>query len=351
MRWLLIAALVLGACAAVHIDYIDFVRANGITYIGGDYTADERLGRPITDADLGAEQIRVKRRLADSGGSAESDGDAAFVSVGEPVYAVKGYAPMFRLAARRDGRLALYEADTNPSAKLGRDLLDIDGKVRSIALISGRDGRTVVGRISDPARVRELVGLVLAAPVDQRPPPTPPRAPTPTGEPTPFFVRSITPSAVAFELVDGTATRRGYDVANGILHRGIRVAGAFRDAFNELVAAAPTPTAVPATMNLTKRFDLARATRVTIKSVDRPLVQDSSLVARLAASLDAELPARSAKQRPDTNPPVVIFEFPDRYVSLVYDSELDVLIVAAPPDDELGVTPPAMFRQLLDAAR
>lgn len=162
-------------------------------------------------------------------------------------------------------------------------------------------------------------------------------------------MRSISPSAVAFELVDGTVTRRGYDVANGILHRGIRVAGAFRDAFNELVAAAPT--AVPATLNLTKRFDLARATRVTIKSVDRPPVQDSSLVARLAASLDAELPARSAKQRPYTNPPVVIFEFPDRYVSLVYDSEMDVLIVVAPPDDELGVTPPAMFRQLLDAAR
>lgn len=154
MRWLLIGVLVLGACAVVHVDYIDFVRANGITYIGGNYTADERLGRPITDADLGAEQFRVTRRLADSGGSAESDGDAAFVPVGEPVYAVKGYAPMFRLAARRDGRLVLYEADTNPSAKLGRDLLDIDGKVRSIALISGRDGRTVLGRISDPGRVR-----------------------------------------------------------------------------------------------------------------------------------------------------------------------------------------------------
>ena len=362
MRLLLAIALIVsvGCVPAYHIDYIDFVKANGITYVGSGYvsTADEQVGRSLTDADLGPEQLRVRQRLAESGKAPDYrpiDGDAAFLAVDEPVYAVRGYAPTFRLAARRDGRLVLYEADTNPSAKIGRDLLDIEGKVRAIALISGRDGRTVLGRISDAARVRELVALILAAPVDQSPPPAPspaataaPGAATPTS--TPFFIRSIPPSAVAFELTDGTATRRGYDATNGVLQRGIRVAGAFRDAFNELVAAAPTPTPVPATVNLTKRYDLARAIRVTIKAADRGLVENAS-VARFAAALDADLPARSAKQSPYTTPPVVIFEFPDRYVSLVYDKEVDLLLVASPPEEEYGVVPTAEFRQLLDATR
>jgi hypothetical protein len=103
-------------------------------------------------------------------------------------------------------------------------------------------------------------------------------------------------------------------------------------------------------VNLTQRYDLARATRVTIKAADRRLVEDAS-VARFAAALDTDLPARSAKQSPYTTPPVVIFEFPDRYVSLVYDKEVDLLLVASPPEEEYGVVPTAEFRQLLDAMR
>ena len=38
-----------------------------------------------------------------------------------------------------DGRLALLEADTNPLAKGGEDLLDIRGKVTTIDILSEED--------------------------------------------------------------------------------------------------------------------------------------------------------------------------------------------------------------------
>jgi hypothetical protein len=351
MRFAALAfTLVIASCTSYSVDYIDFVKANGITYVGG-YTTDDHLGRILTDADLGALQFRVKQSLASAGkgpGYELSDGDAAFVGVGEPVYAVKGYVPTFRLAARRDSRLVLYEADSNPAAKTGRDLLDIEGRVIGIALVSGKDGRTILGRITDRPRVDDLVRLVLSAPVDQNPPQVsaaPRTLPTPT---TPIRVRNYG-VFVAFELADGTATRRSYDIANGVLHRGILVAGAFRSAVEELVAAAPTPTPLPSTISLTRRYDLARATRVTIKAPPRALTRDPDLVARLAGALDTELPAmRSAPGAVDG--PIIIFEFADHYVSLVDDRDSDLLRVVV-PDDELAVRPSAELRQLLDTIR
>jgi len=352
MRFAALAfTLLLSSCVSYSVDYIDFVKANGITYVGG-YTTDDRLGRALTDADLGTEQFRVKQSLANAGkgpGYQVSDGDAAFVDVGEPVYAVRGYAPTFRLAARRDGRIVLYEADTNPAARTGRDLLDIEGKVVGIALVSGKDGATILGRIGDRSRIDDLVRLVLGAPVDQSPPrgAASPRTPLPTPT-TPIQIRNYG-VFVAFELADGSATRRSYDIANGVLHRGILVAGPFRSAVEELVAAAPTPTPLPSTINLTRRYDLARATRVTIKAPPTAPSQDPSLVARLATALDTELPAeRSALGAVDG--PVIIFEFADHYVSLVYDRDSDLLRVVV-PDDELAVKPSAEVRLLLDAAR
>jgi hypothetical protein len=127
------------------------------------------------------------------------------------------------------------------------------------------------------------------------------------------------------------------------------VAGAFRAAVEELAAAAPTPTPLPSTINLTRRYDLARATRVTIKAPPTAPSLDPSLVAKLATALDSDLPAeRSALSTGDG--PVIIFEFADHYVSLVYDRASDLLRVVV-PDDELAVKPSAEVRKLLDAAR
>jgi hypothetical protein len=274
----------------------------------------------------------VKQTLAHAGrggGYTPQDGDAAFVLTGEPVYAVSGYKPSFRLAARHDGRLVLYEADSNPAARTGADLLDIEGKVTAITLLSQKDGRTVIGRISDPARVTELVRLVVTGPVVRSHPASSPGM----------------SAFVAFELSDGTVTGRAYFADTSILSRDIKVEHAFHDAIVDLMAKAPTPSPVPATVNLTRRYGLAAATRVTIKQPPKTFTQDPALVARFAAALDTDAPAFPRAVLPNDYT-VVIFEFADHYVSLSYDAAGDRLTVVT-PDDDFAVRPPPEFRELL----
>src|SRR6266540_725788 len=152
------------SCTAV-IDYVDFVRFGKIFY-SASYSI---LGRPITDVDLGAERFRVKNTVSLTTCDPyyrPVDGDAAFVPAGESVFAVKGYAPTFRLAARHNNMLVLYEAESNPAARRGADLMDIEGRVKSIALLDQKTGRTAVSRISDRSRVESLVRVIANASID-----------------------------------------------------------------------------------------------------------------------------------------------------------------------------------------
>ena len=71
------------------------------------------------------------------------DGDAAFLPPGTPLFRLKLYRPTFRLAARDGNRLVLYEADGNPKAKVGADLVDIAGKVDYIQINSSVDSLRV----------------------------------------------------------------------------------------------------------------------------------------------------------------------------------------------------------------
>lgn len=326
---LVITVLWLVGCGHITVDYIDFIQHGDIQYVapfGGT------LGHDLTDADLGAEQFRVRNALArggNGGGGTPRDGDAAFVSAGEPVYAVRGYRPTFRVAARHDGRLVLYEADSNPAAKVGGDLLDLGGKVAAITLLSPKDGRTILGRIADPTRVRDLVNVVLAAPVDQS-------------------VRTTGgPEFVGFELTDGTVTARAYFRDQGILQRGIKVGRAFGDAVDELRASAPTPTPLPATVNLARRYDLVHASRVTFKAATS-FRQNVDVVRELAAALDEDRPAFARDPALGTDV-LVIFEFPDHYVSLSFDTASNTLLVVS-PQEEFGVHPSAAFAAALAAA-
>jgi hypothetical protein len=146
------------------------------------------------------------------------DGDAAYLEAGSPLYQVRGYRPTFRLAARQDGRLVAFEADTNPGARVGRDLLDLEGKVRRISINSRADGTTELGTLTDPKQVAGMVRMLLAGPVDQRV--------HPAGEqPARLLV---------FHLRDGTATVRADDPGGRRVQRGILVPRRF----GELVEAA-----------------------------------------------------------------------------------------------------------------
>ena len=209
------------ACGHVEIDYVNFFQFNGIRYISG---LTPEFGRTLTASDLGPVYAKVHAKLSGNVSDPNyrsQDGDAAYLDPGTPVYEVKGYAATFRLAAYLDGRLDLYEVDTNPRARVGADLLDIGGKVRAIDVISAQDGTTVLATISDQAEVRRLVAMVLVAPVNQA-------IPTSSGQ----------EYIVAFRLADGTATARIFWPKQGALGRGILVPPAFGEAIQAAVTSA-----------------------------------------------------------------------------------------------------------------
>jgi hypothetical protein len=179
------------------------------------------VGRTLREGDLGPVHAKVRcslREKLDPTRGEPQDGDAAYLDAGSPLYQVRGYRPTFRLAARQDGRLVTFEADTNPRARAGRDLLDLEGKIRRISINSHTDGTTELGAITDPGQVAGMVRMLLAGPVDQRV--------QPAGEQP---VRLL-----AFHLRDGTATVRAYDPAERRVQRGILVPRRF----GELVEAA-----------------------------------------------------------------------------------------------------------------
>jgi hypothetical protein len=148
----------------------------------------------------------------------------------------------------------LYEAESNPAARRGADLMDIEGKVKGIALLDQKTGRTAASRITDRSRVASLVRIIANASIDPSYPPPQAFGPVDYVQP-------------AFELDDGTVSVRSYDRTNGILWRGIQVGTGLTAAVDELVRTAPTPSPVPSTLNLSRRYDLARATRVSSKDL------------------------------------------------------------------------------------
>lgn len=231
MYLLVVAFLILAltGCgrAISHIDWIDFIQFNGIQYIAvGQFGGT--TGRDLVETDLGPEFAQVKFKHAEEhlfGHQCCRDGDAAYLDTGTPVYIVNGFKPEFRLAAYRDGRLILYEADTNPNAQTGADLLDIGSKVLSIGVISGEDGVTELATITDPKQVAALVDLVIRSPVDQN-----------------HQSQGITQYLIAFYLEDGTIVTRFYWPDSGELSRGIMLPEAFRTAVEQaFLTVTPTP--------------------------------------------------------------------------------------------------------------
>jgi hypothetical protein len=215
-RWIALAvtALLLGGCSvvgnlgAMHCpasrkllpqgaaDYIDFVHVGGITYHAG---MRPTAGRALRDSDLGTQVAVVRCKLADhmveGPDKQHLDGDAAYLDKGTALYAVKGYQPTFRLAARRDDQLVLFQAAENPRAQHWADLLDLRGKVRSIGI--NDDDNQQIGAIKDPPMVASLVDLLLRSPV---------------GAPSACADQGNV--LLAFRLDDGTATVMSYHLGD-----------------------------------------------------------------------------------------------------------------------------------------
>jgi hypothetical protein len=142
------------------LDYADFVQVGGITYhVDGRPVS----GRGLRESALGGQVAVVHCKLADhlveDPAQRYLDGDAAYLATGTALYTVKGYRPGFRLAARRDGDLVLFEAAENPSARTWGDRLDVGGKVRWIGVNDGSN--RPLAAIRDRQQVTRLVDLLL----------------------------------------------------------------------------------------------------------------------------------------------------------------------------------------------
>ena len=116
-------------------DWVHSIRFGGVTYLAywmlaGSRAAEEE--RALTVEDLGPELYRVAFRGDGFVGFSYryKDGDATYLDPGTPVYGVKGYAPEFRLGTLVGDSVTLFEADTNPLAKIGEDLLTFEARLR-----------------------------------------------------------------------------------------------------------------------------------------------------------------------------------------------------------------------------
>ena len=194
---------------AVDIYWPHMIQFGGIHYLArwrlpGEATRE--ADRDLTVEDLGPELYRIAFKSDGYVGIGYryQDGDATYMNPGTPVYSVKGYAPEFRLATLEEGRVTLFDADTNPLAKTGEDLLDIRGKVAAVDVLSEEDARTVFGTIDEESQVKRFVEMVLQSPVDQA---------HRDHEGPRYFL--------GFRLADGTSVVRSFWLESGELSRGI----------------------------------------------------------------------------------------------------------------------------------
>ena len=132
---------------------IDGFQFDGVFYARWTAVTTHPNGvRPLNQADLGDAVGRVVANRADEpveSGAPFRNLEATFLPAGTPVHAVRGYPTSFRLAARSEGRLTLYEPWSSPKARVGADLL---GGIRARCAASA--STTTTSRCACRARSR-----------------------------------------------------------------------------------------------------------------------------------------------------------------------------------------------------
>ncbi len=192
------------------IHWVPLLQFGGTRYVkvGGlpSHVTPREGYRDLAAEDLGPELYRVAFRSSGYVGPSYivQDGDSTHLNPGTLVHAVKGYSPKFRLASLEEGTITLYEADTNPAAKTGGDLLDIRGRVMAIDILDDDIDLTLIATIDEVSIIEEFVEALLAAPVDQ----------LNRDNDGPRY-------SLGIRLADGTAVVRAFWLNTGKLSRGI----------------------------------------------------------------------------------------------------------------------------------
>ena len=216
--WLTLALLAPGHAAAQAgspstASLLDFVTFDGIDYIR---FLDEP-GRALTRDDLGMEFATVVCSIGEDNRTCSYglDGGAAFLPAGTKMYAVRGYATEFRLAAVWRDHVYLYQAWRNSRARVGAALFDIAGKVATIDVRIGEPTAEAPGQpavIAARADVDALVDMIARGPARR------PLAHA-VGE-TRYWL--------TFWLADGTTLGRAYFPEASEVMGGVIVPGEFR---------------------------------------------------------------------------------------------------------------------------
>jgi hypothetical protein len=97
-------------------DYLEFIRLNAVLFVEPKVLS---MTGGITSADLGSKVAAVRCKLDAANVDPRAplrDGDASFIESGTAVYAVKGYSPECRVAAKQLGKLTLFLA-TKPGGE------------------------------------------------------------------------------------------------------------------------------------------------------------------------------------------------------------------------------------------
>ena len=216
-RWILYVCVMVFTPHLLATSVIDFLKYQGTTY----QNYRHGVGRELRAEDLGDELTSVKFRFVWDGIQAgkqptygPEEAYAAHLDIGTPIFTVKGYLPSFRLAARRKGKIILFEASRIPNATKGSDYFDLRN-VEYIGVNSEEDAVTELAAIKDPERVNDLVRLVMDSPVEGGLGMAGPR----------FFI--------AFHFRDGTASARAFWIEPGRLHSDIMLPREFCEAIEK----------------------------------------------------------------------------------------------------------------------
>jgi hypothetical protein len=211
----IIFPLILAACSIGNnsgtgtlIDWVDFIVLGDIQYVG-NYYGDNKLVEGSIDKVIGEVKFNVSNNTKKTDYKLKN-GDAAYLPKGTKIYSINGYKPEFRIAVNTEGEWRIYEADTNPGAKKGEDLLDISDKVLYIGINNETDGTTELGAIKGMTEVGNLVNIVLNSDVDQS-----------------SHVYDGQRYFISFHLQDGSSITKCYWIDSGELSRGIMLPDEF----------------------------------------------------------------------------------------------------------------------------
>ncbi len=175
-------------CSGSSASHAEFLKLDGIMYVSMG-----QMPSTLTAADLTFYQTVRRRHWP-----AVRDGDSVLLEAGEPIYSIAGYRTSFRLATNGDRGIVIYQAEVNPKAEKGGDLLDLGQKLKEIT-ITGSDGGEL-GTITDKVKLGELVSMIFEAPL----------AATRNNTGTQMVV-------LTFHLVDGTFVKKFFWLDSGIL--------------------------------------------------------------------------------------------------------------------------------------